>query len=86
MTKTIYATPWVDFTKLFRQAKSCRCTAFGEKFAIQFHQKQNNLNSQSKFGQNSPNAIRQKRRRILRAYISPNAICQKKASNFARKC
>jgi hypothetical protein len=72
--KAVLSLPGVDFTKLFRKAKSRRRTAFGEKFAIQFHQKLNSLNSQSKFGKNSPNAIRQKRRRILRANISPNAI------------
>jgi hypothetical protein len=29
----------VDFTNLFRQAKSCRRTAFGEKIAINFTNK-----------------------------------------------
>ncbi len=29
--------PWVDFTKLFCQAKSCCNTPFGKEIAVQFH-------------------------------------------------
>jgi hypothetical protein len=67
---------WGRFHQTFLPSKKlpARRTAFGEKFAIQFHRKLNYFNSQLKFGQNSPNDIRQKRRQILRANISPNAI------------
>jgi hypothetical protein len=39
----------VDFTKLFRQAKSCRRTVFGKKFEVQFHQQSSEVKIRSKF-------------------------------------
>jgi hypothetical protein len=65
-------TPGVDFTKLFRQAKSCRCTAFGKKNAVQFHQQSSKAKFRSKFAKICmPFAKRRspKRRLILRANV-----------------
>jgi hypothetical protein len=41
--------PGVDFTKLFCQAKSCRRTVFGKKFAVQFHQQSSKAKISLKF-------------------------------------
>jgi hypothetical protein len=41
--------PGVNFTKLICQAKSCRQTAFGEKFEVQFHQQSSKAKIWTKF-------------------------------------
>jgi hypothetical protein len=41
----------VNFAKLFRQAKSCRRTAFGKKFEVQFYQQSSKAKIKSKFAE-----------------------------------
>ena len=64
-----------------RQAKRRKRTAFGEKFAIQFHQQfclifpvENSKLKFPEFVRCLPNAVHNKRLWILRANISPQAV------------
>ncbi len=49
MRKGKWVPPGVNFTKLFRQAKSCPRTTWGKKFEVQFHQQSSKAKIKSKF-------------------------------------